>query len=148
MKSPVVNVTVGRESVANVEESGFSVQQFAKDGQPFRWTDGSAKLVIPIDRANPPFAVKLRLWPWRPAKSSPASLRIGVNGRELFSGRLAPEKWEQTFHLAGINLGDEVVLEIVSDTFVPNEFDAGGDTRILGVQVNGITLLGPAKATN
>src|SRR5207248_7328523 len=78
-KNPVVNVTVGREYVPDVDESGFSMQQFAKDGQPFRWTEGAAKLVIPIDRAHPPAAAEVRLFPWRPAQANPATLRLVVN---------------------------------------------------------------------
>jgi hypothetical protein len=53
-----------------------------------------------------------------------------------------PWKWQRTFDLAGIDLGEALVLDIVSDTFIPK--DDGGpkeDSRILGVQVKGVTLL-------
>jgi hypothetical protein len=45
----------------------------------------------------------------------------------------------------GIDVGDEVVVEILSDTFGPSGFDGRTDSRTFGVQVKGVTLLGPAE---
>jgi sugar lactone lactonase YvrE len=145
----LVNVTVGSESVAGVEESGFHVQQFGPDGQPFRWTDGNARLEIPIDRATPPRALRVQLWPYRPANAEPAAVRILVNQHELLRQTLSRDRWEQTFDLTGLPPADTAVVEIRSDTFVPAEIkDGGQDTRTLGVQVRGVTLLGPAHEAN
>jgi hypothetical protein len=139
-----VNVTVGTEYVAGVEESGFHDQQFAEDGQPFRWTDGHARLGIPIDRARPPRALRVALWPYRPATARAATVRILVDQRELFHQTLSRDRWERTFALTDIDLGDRVVVEILSDTFVPAEIQGAGPvSRTLGVDVRGVTLLGP-----
>ena len=42
-----LNMTLGNEPVAEIEEPGFYYQEFFKD-EPFRWTDGKARLVIPL----------------------------------------------------------------------------------------------------
>jgi hypothetical protein len=141
----LLNVTAGNEYVAGVEESGFHAQQFAGNGEPCRWTDGHGKLEIPIDPARPPRALRVRLFPYRPANGREAAVRILVNKHELFRQTLPRLRWEQTFDLGGLDLGDRVVVEVLSDTFVPAEIkDAGPDTRTLGVEVRGVTLLGPA----
>jgi serine/threonine protein kinase len=137
----VVGSVLGSQPVAEVKETGFYGQQYHMDGQPFRWTNGQARLVIPLDRRKPPRALRLQLLAWRPEQASPASLRIVVNRGEVFNDVVPREPWERTFDLSGIDLGEEMVLELVSDTFVPNEFDGGRDTRVLGVEVQGILLL-------
>ena len=139
-KVPIVNSPVGQEYVPGVDESGFSKQEFTKDGRPYRWTGGHARLVIPIDRRRPPEAVGVQLWPRRLA-----TVRIVVNGHELFAGQFGPKPWEKSFDLTAIDLADRVVVEIVSDTIVPNQDGGGNDSRVLGVQVMGITLIGPTE---
>jgi serine/threonine protein kinase len=145
-KASLVNVTVGCEYADGVAESGFHVQQYAQNGQPFRWTNGNGRLVIPIDRAKLPQALRVQLFPYRPANAPQATVWILVNQHELLQRTLPRQRWEQTFDLAGIDLGDSVVVEILSDTFVPAEIkDAGPDSRVLGVDVRGVTLLGPRQ---
>jgi hypothetical protein len=141
-KASRVNVTVGCEYVDGVQESGFHAQQYTPNGQPSRWTNGHGRLVIPVDPAKPPRGLRVQLFPYRPANGTPADVRILINQRELFHQILPRQQWQRTFDLAGIDLGDAAVVEIVSDTFVPAEIkDAGPDSRTLGVDVRGVTLL-------
>jgi WD40 repeat protein len=142
-----VNVTLGDEFVPEVEESGFHFQEFYR-GQPFRWTDGHARLVIPIDRTKPPEALLVRLAANRAPGVKKPRVKILVNGRSLFEGDIPLARpWETTFDLRGIDLGEQVVVEVISDTFSPqgNKLgegkETGGDPRQLGVQVMGIKLL-------
>jgi hypothetical protein len=87
----------------------------------------------------------------RPSK---ASLEIKVNDRQLLSedasgnppggfGSLSVSPWSRTFDLKGIDLGDEVVVEILSNTLVPRIETSGrnNDERPYGVQVRGVKLL-------
>jgi hypothetical protein len=142
-RSPMVGVQVGSEFVLHVEESGFFPQHYDKQGRPFRWTKGQARLAIPIDRDNPPHALWLHLWPYRsPNYNVLPFLRIVVNGHEFFHATVQGSPWKKTLDLTGLDLGDEVVVEIESDTFVPNNVkDGGPDTRSLGVMVMGVKLL-------
>jgi serine/threonine protein kinase len=142
-----VNVTVGQEAVAGVEETGFHFQEYDV-GQPFRWTNGNGRLVIPIDRAKPPGSLVVQLAVHRGPGVRHAQLQVVVNRRPLFSAAISPGSWEKVFDLSGIDLGEQVVVELISDTFSPlghKRNDRRGqsdDGRALGVQVRGIKLLG------
>jgi hypothetical protein len=134
-----LNVLLGCAKVDGVEESGFHYQEYV-GSEPFRWTDGEATLLVPID--TPP----RRLWvsgvTLRP-DLTPVSLEILVDGTSLFEGVLPPGKWEKTFDLTSHPLSDQVTIELRSDTFVPEGVMDGGtntDTRELGVQIRGIML--------
>jgi hypothetical protein len=146
-----VNVTVGEELVPEVEETGFHFQEYHR-GQPFRWTNGSARLAIPIDRTKPPEAVLIRLASNRPPAVGPARLKIVVSGRTLFENTIPYGPWERTFDLRGPDLGDQVTVDLLSDTFNPlgstrgGGQATGGDPRDLGVQVMGVKLLRSADA--
>src|ERR1700694_6001080 len=46
-------LVLGCQKVDLVTESGFHYQEY-NDNQPFRWTGGAAKLIVPIDDKKPP----------------------------------------------------------------------------------------------
>jgi hypothetical protein len=135
-----LDVTLGNRSVPGVEESGFYNNE-QNDAGPFRWTNGRARLVVPLDRKEPPQALLVQLH--RPKGTS---LQITVNDREYVNekarGRPMP-RWERTLDLSGVDLGEKAVVEIVSNTVTPQSVDPNQpqDTRALGVKVHAITLL-------
>lgn len=139
-----LNVALGNDLVAGVEESGFFEQEHF-EGQSFRWTNGRGKLVIPIDKNRPPQALLVELRIFRPPEVRDIPLQIVANQRDLFNNRVAGSRWERIFDLSNIDLGDRLVLEIVSDTFAPRGVMEGGanqDPRTaLGVQVWQVNLL-------
>ncbi len=139
---------LGAETVPGVEESGFYGTHFNHLGQPYRWTNGHARLVIPIDPARAPQKVRLQLWPWRPARAGRGRLRILINQRELFNEPVSSERWDRTFALDSVDLGKEMVLEIVGDTFVPSKYDGGSGTFPVGVHVFGVQLLAAGDNAN
>jgi hypothetical protein len=58
-----VNVMLGNQPVGGVEESGFHEAERSKEGL-FRWTKGTAKLVIPLHEKERPKAILVQLgWP-------------------------------------------------------------------------------------
>jgi hypothetical protein len=142
----LVNITVGCESVPEVEESGFHYQEYFR-GQPNRWTDGSARLVIPIEKGKPPEALTVQLAAYRSGQVRNAKVKIVVNDRPLFDDEIPLGSWERTLDLHGIDLGDRVILDLISDAFAPlgnNKGDGTGksdDPRVLGVQVRGVKLV-------
>jgi WD40 repeat protein len=139
-----IAVTLGSEAHPDIEETGFSYQEYDTNNQPFRWTDGHGQLVIPIDKEQPPQALAMELHIFRPAQVKTAWLQIKVNQRELFNEHIPLWKWEKTLDLSGLDLGEELVLDIYSDTFNPRGIMDGGtndDTRTLGVQVWCVMLL-------
>jgi serine/threonine-protein kinase len=137
------NVTLGATAVAEVDERGLSYQEHDPKGDPFRWTDGRARLVIPIDKNKPPQALFVEIFVFRPPGVA-GWLRLIANQMELVHEEVRNWRFRRTFDLRGIDLGDKLVLEILSDTFVPQGVMDNGtnnDPRTLGVQVRAIKLL-------
>jgi WD40 repeat protein/serine/threonine protein kinase len=142
-----VNVTVGSEAFPEIDETGFHCQECYR-GQPFRWTTGDARLVIPIDPTKPPDALLVQLAAYRESAVAKPRLEIVVNDRSRFKGEIPLGRpWDRVIDLRDITLGDRVVLELLSDTFSPLGQKRGdgkgtsGDPRTLGVQVLGTKLL-------
>jgi hypothetical protein len=139
-----LNVSLGRAPVPGVEESGFFWEELDQQKEPFRWTTGNAKLVIPFDKSKPPQKLAVELSVHRPPGVKQIHLDIGLNGRELFNDNIPVGKWKSEFDLTGADLGEKIVLNIGSDTFVPKGImDKGTNTdpRTLGVQMREIKLL-------
>jgi ribosomal protein S27E len=140
-----LNVLLGGEAVAGVEESGFSGQEYDHLQRPLRWTDGRARLVVPLNRDKLPRALHVQLPASRPDRAPPATLQIVVNERVLFNAEVPNGALDQTFALDPALLGDTLTLDILSNTFVPQAVpgSTNSDTRSLGVRVACIRLLGP-----
>ena len=143
-------ISLGNHFVPEVQESGFYQEEFSKTGKPFRWTDGNARLVIPIDRRKPPTGLVVELDIIRPEEGKTAWVQIVANNRVLIKQQIALWKWQggtagkfpaKSLDLTGIDLGDELVLDIISDTFIPKM-----GQRTLGVVVNGVELRREAPA--
>src|SRR5262249_36899974 len=127
-------------AVPGVEDSGFYPDEENGEG-PFRWTDGKARLVIPLDPKEPPQGLYVQLH--RPKSTW---LQITVNGRELVNepATVPPLPWwERTLDLNGLDPADRLVVEITSNALVPAVVSPGQneDPRTLGVKVRAIKLL-------
>jgi glycosyltransferase involved in cell wall biosynthesis len=134
--------TLGTSKVWGVEESGFHGEWDGGEclDNRRRWTNGHARLVVPI----PPGA-----WPGRLlislASASPTGgpLRVLVNGHEVRSGPHAGAGGQfEILSLRGVPPDRRLVLELISDCFVPREvIDGSTDDRPLGVHVRALRLL-------
>jgi hypothetical protein len=125
-----------------VEESGFNNHEWHED-QPFRWTNGPAKLVVPVDEQRPPRALRVDIESHPPAgKADETLIRLLANGHDLYRGRIPRGSWSRTFRLDGVTLAGQVNIDLLSDTFVPKDSEPGStDPRTLGILVRGIWLL-------
>jgi hypothetical protein len=122
---------LGNKLIPGVAESGFHHDESDGEG-PFRWTNGKGKLVIPLAKNDRPQALLVQLD--RPVN---CVLQITVNNREVLKEAPSPTRmmwWEKTIDLSGVQLGTEVVVEIVSNT-------RPDGPREIGVSVRGIKLL-------
>ena len=131
------NVVLGNRRVLGIRDSGF--HGTGGGGKARRWTNGAAKLVVPIDENSPPKALRVDL-----AFTGPqgTELKVLLNGDVLFHESLPPSRWSKTFSLAGRSFNQQLTIELLSDTFVPRETTKGSvDPRTLGVMVKAITLL-------
>jgi hypothetical protein len=130
---------LGCEPVDGVAESGFHFQEH-NGSEPFRWTNGAAKLLVPIDAA--PSRMWVSVDAFRP-KAISVRLHVLVDGATVFDGSVPPGKWERTFYLRSQQFSEELLIELRSNVFVPKGVIHGGkstDKRVLGVQVKGIML--------
>ena len=121
-----------------VAQTGFHGQELSGN-TPARWTDGSAKLVVPMDENRPPKALRVDL-----AFTGPegTELTVLVNSEVLFHESLPSGRWSKTFSLAGRSFNNPLTLKLLSGTFVPREtYKGSADRRTLGVMVEAITLL-------
>jgi hypothetical protein len=124
---------IGVEPIYGIDEEGFYSPERWGDA-PARWTNGHARLSIPVRGEEPPRRLRIELLATGPSDSE---VQILVNGRALFAGNLPGGRWSSIFNLAKSKVGNQVELEIISETFVPGN----GDTRTLGVAVGGIWLM-------
>lgn len=130
-------IALGAEKVWGVQDTGFYETERLGDS-PVRWTKGRAKLIVPLD-GQQPTALQVEL---HAAGPHGTILQVYVNGDQLFSGHIPEDGWLHTFHFADCSLGDQAVIELVSDTFVPKDTIPGSeDQRSLGVMVHAIRLL-------
>jgi len=133
-----LNVVLGAEWAWDIQESGFIGQEW-HGSKPFRWTNGTAKLVVPLNEQRLPQALQIDL---ESTGSRGTKLSVVVNGKELFNNQLASGSWSATLSLADVELGKTATIELLSDTWVPKEMIEGSeDSRTLGVAVLGVKLL-------
>ncbi len=134
---------LGSEQVWGVKEAGFHEPERLGAAPPsagtmIRWTQGVAQLVVPLGPGPPPARLRVDL---ALTGKQGNELAISAGGHELFRGQLPPGAWSQTFDLQAVDLAGEAVIELTSDTFVPERVLEGSrDARTLGVAVEGVWL--------
>jgi hypothetical protein len=135
---------LGLEPESGIDEKGFWNTEVSKNrGDTFRWTDGAARLTVPLgDR--PPTAMHLHLGVTH-ARTVP--LRIVVNGRALLDEHVPMRMdWTRIVELADVPLGKEAVIEVQSDTMDPAAKLGSTDVRLLGVCFRGLTLFSGTRS--
>ena len=141
--SDYLTVPLGGRWIWGVKESGFhGPEEF--EGERVRWTNGAAKLEIPLDLRDLPRALRVELaWsgPHEPA------LRILANGYPVYDGKVPrQQRFCGEFDLTAVPARGCLTVELLSDTFVPatkQRLPNGSltDSRTLGVLVKEIRLL-------
>jgi hypothetical protein len=136
-------VTLGAARRLDLQESGFYRDE-TFGSRPARWTNGAATLRVPLDPRRLPRALEIEtLAPGRDR----ARMQLLANGVELWSGKIPRTAWSKTFSLEPVPLGEELLVEINSDTFTPAERQPSTrDRRRLGIVVLGIRLRGELPA--
>jgi hypothetical protein len=133
-----LNVRLGHQPIEGVAEDGFYGTEQAASEESGRWTNGAARLTVPL-RGKTPWALALSLGP---KAGHPIEVWLRVNGREVYRGRALPGPSDVVVPLDGAPLGDRVTVEVLSETFVPRERHPGSeDNRRLGIFVRGVRLL-------
>jgi hypothetical protein len=137
-KQSYQDVLLGAQERPGVMEQGFYEHEISQT-IPCRWTNGSARLVVPI-RGKAPQALALSVEaPDRPDYR----LRVTVNDKLLFDDVLPSHNvWSGELPLTGVDLGGVARIELDSSTHVPMSAARGApDNRKLGVRVRQVMLL-------
>lgn len=127
--------------------SGFYDKEWLGE-RSLRWTDGMGTLTLPCLPPDVPDRVQLTLTAagMRAGGAPPATVSLSIDGVALGEWVFGAEFSDTSFPVPGELLrGDGHVLEIRSDTWVPQASNAGADSRQLGVLVDYITLSAEAS---
>jgi len=109
---------------------------------PVRWTNGAAKLVVPLNEERMPKAMGVEIVLPEEMKVKQKKLKILVNGYKLFDGQISDEGYCQFFPLSHVPLGKQLTIELLSDQHIlKNILKDSNDERTLGVMVKDIRLL-------
>jgi hypothetical protein len=119
-----MNLALEAASDWGVEQEGVYAVEAAIE--PFRWTNGAARIVTRV--VEPPRALRVML---SSITRPHTPLTIAVGGCVVFEGELTGGVWDQTLALGRCAPGAETAIEIRSGTFTPRT----GDDRTLGVPV-------------
>lgn len=103
-------------------------------GEPARWTDGHARFTLQLPAGTAPQRLRL---PIAGISLEGADLEVRWQGQTLLQQHLAEAPQELLITLPPIDPAAPIVLELISDTFVP---DAVGDDRQLGVMIHPLSL--------
>lgn len=119
------------EWLSGVTASGLHQTEWA-DTQPFRWSDGYARLSIPVDPEAPPSELSVKI-----AMTSPdASLTIAVDDCVLFDSAIQGP-WSRTFPLSSCRIASQRMEVSIRSTTHPS---TNGDPRKLGVAVTSVEI--------
>jgi hypothetical protein len=130
-----MDARLGWRRIPGVFESGFHRTE-GRGAFAFRWTNGTGRLVVPIDPEGRPARLGVTL-----AYATVADLRLVVNDTDVFAGPLAGGV-EHTFDLSQVPANDWVSIQLLSDQLVSAESKRGtGDTRRRGVALSSLRLL-------
>ncbi len=134
-RADYLDVPLERGFLLGTKATGFHREELF-EGEPARWTNGAAKIMVPVDADCPPKALIVDIC-W----SGPHAprLQIVVNGHRLCEVTIRRQQsWSARLDLTGIPLGERLIIELLSDSFVgfeqwdPGE-DCVPDRRHLGV---------------
>ena len=139
-----LDVPLERGFLVGTKATGFHREELF-EGEPARWTNGAAKIIVPVHADCPPRALIVDI-----AWSGPHApdLQVIVNGRHLSDVTIPRQQsWSARLDLSDIPIGEQLIIELLSDTFQGFEQWAPGEDRVpdrrqLGVLVRGIRLTG------
>jgi hypothetical protein len=120
------------EWLSGVTTSGLSLTEW--DGtRPFRWSDGDARMSIPVDPEAPPSGLSISI---TMTGGLDKSLTIAVDDCALFDS-VIQGPWSGTFSLGSCRVASErMEVSIRSTTHLPGN----GDLRQLGVAIGSVEI--------
>jgi hypothetical protein len=132
-----LDMNLGGQQVLGVKESGFYGQEWL-GSKLVRWTNGSGKLVVPLGKESKPKYLFIAI---ESLGSGKRTLEVKVNGVEVLEEFISHGPWSDSIDISHIEMDKSLVIEILSDVFIPADvIDGSEDRRRLGVFVSSIRL--------
>ena len=136
---------LGRQLATTLHErvrtTGF-YPEFRNEGQVRRWTDGEARLTVPIRRGEEAAILRIDI-----QRSTPQGSQLNIRCGDVvvFADRIAPGPWRRDLPLPVEAQSELTTIELNSTPFVPAQVDSTStDQRQLGILLNGLWLLAAA----
>lgn len=124
-------------NIIGMQSEGFYNIEAQKHSK-WRWTNGNAKIIIPIEEHDNSKPRKLII---SIIQAMGMEFRLTVNDFELENTKLPMGPWSKTYSLKSVLIQDSIEIAITTTTFVPkNVLPNSIDSRILGVMLNEIIL--------
>ncbi|MCM8804333.1 MAG: glycosyltransferase family 39 protein [Candidatus Omnitrophica bacterium] len=135
----LINKEIGNSRIFGINESGFYGPE--SDGSnSFRWTDGHGRLELFIDKGKIPNSINVNIG--STGGVGEKNFKLLINGFSVYEGKIPDGGWNETFNLSEIPIKNKIVIELLSDTHIPEKvFKNSMDRRTLGVMIKGIKLL-------
>jgi hypothetical protein len=132
-----LGLPLGQRVVVGVDETDF--RRHKPHGfERYRWTDPLASLVIPLREDEHPQSLRIKIAHAAPEGST---LRLVLDGKELFAGPVPDGGWEREFSLEGLSFDGRTRVELESSSFVRDESVEGlPQPRIFGLALAGLWL--------
>jgi len=121
-------------------ESGLYDSELS-DGKSVRWTSGCAKLLIPVENINQAASLKVNyILQHRPVPISEIIYRVNGTQVSEFSSSTNSNEITDSFQVDASILLHTNILEIIVDTFIPQDINGGMDKRKLGIMLDSIEI--------
>ncbi|MFQ5595282.1 MAG: hypothetical protein ACE5HA_14140, partial [Anaerolineae bacterium] len=118
--------------------SGFYGRETSPEGVTFRWTDGAARITMPVMPDTTTLALRVS---GPPAQVSPSNLTLFVDGQPVGTWKLPDRLIVLSADVpAGAAADGRLEIELRSETWVPRQAGRGDDDRRLGIVVDWIAF--------
>jgi hypothetical protein len=126
---------LGMKPIEGVREGGFWPVEGGA-GHETRWTRGEAWLEIPLARGWSPRILAVEIVAVPPKGTW---LTVRANDNDIYSALVSKAPVSLSLNLPR-KLRNRLRVELLSDTFIPNDIDGSADKRTLGVQIRSMTV--------
>lgn len=118
--------------------AGFYGREISPEGVTFRWTDGAARIAMPVAPGASSLALRVS---GPPAGVPPPNLTLFVDGQQVGTWKLQDRFIVLSADVpAGAAADGRLEIELQSDTWMPRQAGRGDDDRRLGIVVDWIAV--------
>lgn len=138
-------IRIGAYPALGTKEVGFYSTEIDEEGIPFRWTNGDAEIVIPVNTQEFPRALQISI---NNIGIEGRDFWININGKIVYQGKTNRGVKELIIDINDIpNQDGKITVQIETETWSPGT-SGSSDTRDLGIAIEQIRLLKHSPITD